>query len=308
MAKWSMQEAENAVKAAFFSNLHEGSVPESLRYTQLRRRITEGRTISDRTLARALKILQEKSQLRKVEDGGYQLSPQFERKDREDVIVASDRMSIDAGLALGVVGSQDEGWSFYGVPLGKPRELRPQLRQAAIRFQEEVDGILREQADLIVERTLGRARRRGLPSKQAKGIRRILMDIFEFLESLRVEHLDSFSWVFVMEKIAPGSFPQFIQNLLEPPGGIRNDIQAGVPIHQSMANRPNEWIPYLARMFIEDEEAIKAEWSTLLAEAQAGAKAYETLRSHLTATDWKTFGRQWSSILNARYWLCAVIR
>ena len=134
------------------------------------------------------------------------------------------------------------------------------------------------------------------------------MDIFEFLESLRVEHLDSFSWVFVMEKIAPGSFPQFIQNLLEPPGGIRNDIQAGVPIHQSMANRPNEWIPYLARMFIEDEEAIKAEWSTLLAEAQAGAKAYETLRSHLTATDWKTFGRQWSSILNARYWLCAVIR
>src|SRR2546428_4497822 len=165
------------------------------------------------------------------------------------VIVASDKPWVDAGAAVGLVGEQAEGWTYYGVPLGRPRQLRPHLRRAAIRFQEDVDDILWEEAKRIVILTLAKAKRRGLTSAEGKETRRILLDIFDFWESMRFEHLDSFAWMFVMEKIAPGAFPGLIGKLLRPPTGVFADMKAGVPIHESMATRPKEWIPYLAKLF-----------------------------------------------------------
>jgi len=308
MAKWSMPEVENAIKAAFFSKAAEGVMPEALRFTELRNVIRESRPISDRTLSKGVKHLVHQDALKRRVDGSYERIVKIERKDKMDVIVASDKLSVDAGAAVGLVGEQAEGWTYYGVPLGKPRQLRPRLRRAAIRFQEEVDDILSEEAKRIVILTLAKAKRRGLTSAEAKEIKRILMDIFDFWESMRFEHLDSFAWMFLMEKIAPGAFPRLMEKLLRPPTGVLADIKSGVPIHQSMATRPKEWIPYLAKLFSEDEETVKAEWPKLTIEAEGGVRAFETLRRHLAARDWTLFNKHWSSIVMARYWLCAVVR
>ncbi len=308
MPKWSMPEVENAIKAAFFSKAADAAAAESLRFTEVRAIIGESRPISDRTLSKGLRRLVEQGQLKKHEDRSYERSVTWELKDRMDVILAADRLSIDAGASVGVVGDQSAGWTFYGVPRGKPRELRPRLRRAAVRFQEEVDEILWEAAEQTVNLTLAKARDRGLSRGGARNIKRILLDIFGFWESLRWEQLDSFAWVFITEKIAPGAFPKFIEKLLKPPLGVWNDLNAGVPVHESMAKRPNEWIPYLARMFIEDQETIRGNWDRLLTDAEAGARAYDMLRNHLKSRDWKLFGKQWSSIISARYWSCAVIR
>jgi len=308
MSKWSMPDVENAVKAAFFSKAAEGVVPESLRFTELRTVIRESRPISDRTLSKGVKRLVQQDALRKRQDGSYERFVKIERKDRMEVILASDKLSVDAGGSVGLVGEQGEGWTFYGVPLGKPRQLRPRLRRAAMTFQHEVDGVLRDEARHIVVQTLAKAKRRGLSSAEGKDINRILMGIFDFWESMRVEHLDSFAWVFIMEKIAPGAFPQLLEKLLRPPVGVVVDIKADVPIYESMAKRPKEWISYVARLFSEDEQTIRAQWSALTAEAAAGVKAFERLRGHLASRDWTVFSKHWSSIVTARYWLCAVVR
>ena len=308
MAKWSMPDVENAIKAAFFSKAAEGVVPDSLRFTELRTVIRESRPISDRTLSKGVKRLVQQDALRKRPDGSYERFVKIERKDRMEVIVASDKLSVDAGGSVGLVGEQAEGWTFYGVPLGKPRQLRPRLRRAAMRFQHEVDAILRDESRHVIVQTLAKAKGRGLSSAEDKEIKRILMGIFDFWESLRVEHLDSFAWVFIMEKIAPGAFPQVLEKLLRPPLGVVVDIKADVPIYESMAKRPKEWIPYLTRLYGEDEQTIKAQWPALTTEAAAGVKAFENLRGHLASRDWTVFNKHWSSIVAARYWLCAVVR
>jgi len=303
-----MPEAESAIKASFFSKIAEGVVPDSLRFSEIRGIIRESRPISDRTLSRALRQLVDRGELRQAADKSYERAVKWERKDRIDVVVAADKLSIDAGASVGSIADQAAGWTIYGIPFGKPRQLRPKLRLAAIRFQDEVDAILREEAERIASSTLARGRKRGLSSMEFKNIKRILLEAFEYWESLRVEHLDSFAWLFIMEKIAPGVFPKFIENLVKPPLGIENDLKAGIPVHQSMADRPNEWIPYLARMFMEDEQTVSSDWPKFLADAEAGAAAIEKLQANLTARDWNTFSRHWSSIVSARYWLCAVIR
>src|SRR2546426_1068026 len=216
MAKWSMPEVENAIKAAFFSKAAEGVMPEALRFTELRNVIRESRPISDRTLSKGVKHLVHQDALKRRVDGSYERIVKIERQ-------------------------------------GK-------------------------------------------------------MDIFDFWESMRFEHLDSFAWMFLMEKIAPGAFPRLMEKLLRPPTGVLADIKSGVPIHQSMATRPKEWIPYMAKLFSEDEETVKAEWPKLTIEAEGGVRAFETLRRHLAARDWTLFNKHWSSIVMARYWLCAVVR
>ncbi len=303
-----MPEVEDAIKAAFFHKAVEDTEAGSLRFSEIRAVIGRGRKISDRTLSKGLKRLVGRGELRKLEDGLYERSVTWKRKDRMDVIMAADRLSIDAGASVGIIGDQAAGWTFYGVPFGKPRQLRPRLRQASLDFQEEVDGILRSEAERIIDAALSKARERGLSAVEAKSIRRIAVNIFGFWESLRVEHLDSFAWLFVMEKVAPGFSPDFIAKLLKPPLGVENDIRASVPIHQSMSKRPKEWIPYLARMFLEDEDTVRAEWPRLLADAEAGATALDRLRKGLTTKDWRAFNKHWSSIISSRYWLCAVIR
>ncbi len=225
-----------------------------------------------------------------------------------EIIFAADMLSIEAGSAAGIIGNPRRGWTYYGVPLGKPRQLRPRLRRAAIEFQDRIDEILQSEAIRVVDRVIRKVRARGLSSSAANEIRRILIGIFDYWESLRMDHMDSFTFVLAMEKITPGTFAELIEKLLKPPIGINNDMQAGVPIHRSMENRPRQWIPYLARIYGEDESAVRDEWPQLLAEAEAGATALENLRERLLAKDWKTFNTHWSSIITARYWLCAVIR
>src|SRR2546427_12259979 len=121
-------------------------MPEALRFTELRNVIGESRPISDRTLSKGVKHLVQQDALKRRVDGSYERIVKIERKGKMDVIVASDKLSVDAGAAVGLVGEQAEGWTYYGVPLGNPRQLRPRLRRAAIRFQEDVDDPRSEEA------------------------------------------------------------------------------------------------------------------------------------------------------------------
>jgi hypothetical protein len=309
MAKWTMQGAENAVKASFVKRaIADDNEALSLRYSDIRSTINESHTISDRTLSKALKRLQERNELNKKENGQYELTIEWGRPEQLEVIFVADALSIEAGMAVGMIGDQKKGWTYYGVPLGKPRQLRPQLRRAAIEFQDRIDEILQNEANRVIETTLKKAQKRGLSTSRTADIRRILMGIFDYWESLRIDHLDSFAWVIAMEKMAPGVFPEIIQKLLAPPIGVRNDLLAGIPVHESMAKRSKEWIPYLARLYGDDRRSIEEEWPSLQAEAKAGVIAMNDLRKALLAKDWRTFNSHWSSILAARYWLCAVIR
>lgn len=308
MARWTMPEAQNAVKAAFFKEPDLNSEAPSLLYKEIEGAISEGRPISDRTLSKALRGLQERNELLKRDDGRYELVIEWERADQMEIIFAADMLSIEAGATAGIIGDQRRGWTYYGVPLGKPRQLRPRLRRAAIEFQARIDEILRSEAIRVVDRVIREVRARGLSSSAANEIRRILIGIFDSWESLRMDHMDSFIFVQAMEKITPGTFAELIERLLKLPIGINNDMKAGVPIHRSMENRPQQWIPYLARIYGQDESAVRDEWPQLLAEAEAGATALENLRENLLAKDWKTFNTHWSSIITARHWLCAVIR
>lgn len=303
-----MPEAENAVKAAFFKEPYLTAEASSLRYKEIKGAICEGGPISDRTLSKALRGLQERNELLKRDDGRYELVIEWRRRDQMEIILAADTLSVDAGAAVGIIGNQRGGWTYYGVPLGKPRQLRPRLRRAAIEFQDRINEILSSEANRVVDRTIKKARARGLPPSDATKIRRILTGIFDYWESLKMDQMDSFAFIQAMEKLAPGMTAELIERLLKPPIGIQNDMRAGVPIHQSMANRPRQWIPYLARIYGEDERAVRDEWPKFLAEAEAGAVALEDLRKCLLAKDWKTFNTHWSNILSARYWLCAVIR
>lgn len=308
MARWTMPEAENAVKAAFFKELDHSAGDGNLRYKEIKGAISEGRPISDRTLSKALRGLQERNELLKGDAGRYELVVDWGRTDQMEIILAADKLSIDAGAAVGIIGDQRRGWTYYGVPLGKPRHLRPRLRRAAVEFQERIDEILRTEAELVVERTLEGARARGLPPPSAAEIQEILTGIFDYWEYLSMDQMDSFAFIQALEKLVPGVYPELVNRFLRPPIGIQNDMRAGIPVHRSMENRPEQWIPYLARISGEEERAIRDGWPRFLDEAEAGATALETLKEHLLAKDWKTFNSHWSSILAARYWLCAVIR
>ncbi len=125
MPKWSMPEAESAIKASFFSKIAEGVVPDSLRFSEIRGIIRESRPISDRTLSRALRQLVDRGELRQAADKSYERAVKWERKDRIDVVVAADKLSIDAGASVGSIADQAAGWTIYGIPFGKPRQLRP---------------------------------------------------------------------------------------------------------------------------------------------------------------------------------------
>jgi hypothetical protein len=306
--RWTLEGAANAIRASFFSKLHEGVAHESLRYADIRACIRETRHISDRTLSRALDSLVAAGKLHKREDGAYEPVFDFERKDAMELMLAADRMSIDAGASVGLVGSQDQGWTVYGIPQGKPRELRPKIRAAVEHFQGALDDILRTEAEDVVKRTLSKARSRGLTRRDAKSIERVLMQVFDFWETLRFEHLSSFAWVFIMERLAPGFLPQFLQRLFPPRLGIGDDLKQGLAPHESMAKRPQEWIPLISRLLVEDEESVRREWDRFVEEAKEGADNIRVLEEHLVAKDWKTFNKHWSSILAARYWLCAVVR
>lgn len=85
MAKWSMSEVENAVKAAFFSKAADGVVLEFLRFTEIRTIISESRPISDRTLSRGVKRLVDQNALKKREDGSYERSVKMKREDKMDI-------------------------------------------------------------------------------------------------------------------------------------------------------------------------------------------------------------------------------
>ena len=298
----------NAVRASFFAKLHEGVAHESLRYAEIRTAIREKRPISDRTLSKALARLVADGKVRRRSDGAYELVIKFERADTAAVLVAADKMSIDAGATIGIVGSQDQGWTVYGIPRGKPPGLRSRLRRAIDDFQGEVDYILRAAADAVVGKTLKKARSRRLGTRDATRIRRILMQVFDFWETLRFEHLGSFAWAVVMERLAPGVLPQIMEKLVRPPVGIEEDLKAGLSPHKSMAKRPQEWVPYLSRLYSQDTDSVRKAWPRFLAEAEEGAAAIELLRGHLTKREWQRFGQRWSSILATRYWLCAVIR
>jgi DNA-binding HxlR family transcriptional regulator len=308
VARWTIDEASNAVKGSFFAKLHEGIARENMRYAEIRDAISEKRRISDRTLSRALNSLMVRNELRKRGDGSYEPVFKYELKDRMEVIAAADRLSIEAGASVGIIGDQDKGWTVYGIPRGKPRELRPKLRRAIADFQDEIDDILRSQAEGIVGKILKQARARGLSSRDAASIRKSLMGVFDYWETLRFQHLGSFAWAQILEKLAPGVLPQVVEQLMRPPIGIADDLKEGMPPHKSMAKRSQEWIPYISRIYQEDEKAVREAWPRLVAEAEEGARGTEALRIHMTAGAWVEFAKRWSSILAARYWLCAVVR
>jgi len=299
---------ENAIKASFYRLTNVPSASSGLRYVEIKRAVGETRPISDRTLSRALRRLIDIREIRKGNDGRYEPQHEWTRKEAVQLIKSADIMSIDAGSTVGIVGDQKAGWSFYGIPLGKPYTLRPQLRRAALEFQNRVDEILGEEARLTIDRVLKTATMRGFPAQKAREIRKMLMGIFEYWERLRMKQLDAFAWIQILEHLAPGAFSQLLTKLLKPPPGIENDLAAGIPLESSFVNRRNEWISYFARLQQEDEGMIREEWDDFVQGVREGTRLMEEFRSSLRASDWQSFGKRWSSVISTRYWLTAVVR
>ena len=202
--RWSVLDAEAAVKAAF---IVEG---RHLRYTQVRESIQRrGRTISDRTLSKALKSLSQRGFLDKKRSEQDRRGVVYSLRIRPHEEMVSAFVAAQVALLesiaqdVGIVGDQTENWAFYGVPkVLKPR-LRPRLRREAQRIQARVDAILMSEKEKFIRSFLSRAQGR-VSVDVLRSAERALRQMLAGMRELGHQTMALATTVTLTERIAPG--------------------------------------------------------------------------------------------------------
>ena len=208
--KWSIPEAANAVKVAFFGS--EG-IKDRLRNKDIREAVQgpgKRRPIAATTLSKALKQLQATGELEREAEGRevwYRLTIggklNWER-DR-DTVLAADQSAIMGAAQLGGITDRKEGWAVYGIPRILRNRLRPQLRTACLDFEDLIEKILVREAGSIFQRIGNRARNRGVPAYQVKDGLQALREEFRDLLDWRGEFRADAWGLFYLERFAPGA-------------------------------------------------------------------------------------------------------
>jgi hypothetical protein len=300
MAKlWTIERAEGAVKAAFFSRsvltpAEEGDV--WLRFTEIRSAVSVGEgPIGDRTLSRALRSLLSSGQLKHRREGRASLyGLVISRTARVQAISRAEAAAIELSGAIGGWGDGSAGWSVFGVPDGVPRKYRAHLRAECLHHQEALRdilyGILDEYIDAVLRPTRSRVPRKVYQRGQ-KGLAQLLE-----LQLLGIEGVAYTSRIWrIVEKTVPGTLDA-VRRVVLP--GITPEIPVGegialvvsklggVPIEEVRRDVEKE----LARLQNKVEQAaasVKPLWNALTDSEQERAgrrlQAASTMAAALTS-------------------------
>lgn len=288
--KWSISEAANAVKAIF---VLEGMSPKgfrALRWTDIRRSLKDqGRPISPRTLARVLDSLEVRKEIvweKRGKEMWYSLILPTGREETLAAFAMADTMTIQGAVRIGGVGDRDQRWAFYGLPSPLARRLRPRLREAAWRFQEELTAILNAESKRVIRGILAKARGRASRAVIVAG-ERALSDELESAIVLGYIAAASQYAAAYLDRIAPGAFGTF-----------------SAKIEKEFPPSLDKAVKYLARLTGVSEEEALAD----LRKAEKRAEAIRGLFEALRPADREREGRRFAAVLTAWASLCAVVR
>lgn len=206
--KWSIEEASIAVKAV----LTGMGLEAKMRFKGLRSEISKSRTITDRTLDKALKRLLARGEIVREEVDGrvlYSLSdaPTINESyapttnDRE-IFFKLDTMTIEGAVKIGALVNPEETWSIYGISKKLNLATKRRLRREALDFQVRVDAALADDWDKTVQRLLERYRKDFTKKERAQ-----FKTAFDFLFELYSTRGDCgkarlYEYL-IVEKIAP---------------------------------------------------------------------------------------------------------
>ena len=169
---WTLERAQGAIKAAFFSRGLEafgGGGALWLRFGELRIQVSKNEgPIGDRMLSRALRGLVANGHLLKKREGKASLySLVISRSDRIKSFARAENAAIETAGTLGGWAEPEEGWSVYGVPEVIPRKYRAQIQKACLEHQaglrEILDSIWEDALASISKPARGRVTQRALP-------------------------------------------------------------------------------------------------------------------------------------------------
>jgi hypothetical protein len=225
---WTIERAEGAVKAAFFSrSILTPDGPEHiwLRFTQIREAVTanEGK-IGDRTLSRTLKSLLTSGQLKRREEGKAALYGLVIPKPAlVKAFARAEGAAVEAAGTVGGWGDGSEGWAVFGVPENVPRKYRGKLRTECLRHQSFLRDILDEILGEYVDSVLQPARRR-VSRKTYRAGEKGLDDLLE-IQLLGIEGVVYSSRIWqLVEKTVPGTLDAFRKTVLP---GVTPEIPVG---------------------------------------------------------------------------------
>ncbi len=214
---WSIERAQDAIKAAFFSRLIlASSDPENdwLRFGQIRTIISnsEGK-IGDRTLSRALKRLLDMGQIRQRREGKYSFyCLVISKPDMTKAFARAESSSLETAGGIGGWGDVTEGWAVFGVPDMIPLKFRNRFRTMCKLHQEDLREALFDLWDECIDSILKSVRNKVSKPVFLAGEKAIirLLD-FQFLG---IEGVSNSSRIWqLIENAAPGTLSAFTKSL-----------------------------------------------------------------------------------------------
>ncbi len=290
--RWSIPEAENAIKAAFFVKAVDTGRVRSMRYTDLRTSIAKGgRQISPRTLARALDSLEDNGEISRTRSGKevrYTLSLDRPREEFVAIYANADTTAIQAASRLGAIGGADEGWAIYGFHPALPARLRRDLRREVFEFRDAVADVLEREALKFIRKTLRMVGRK-LSREEARAGERALLHAFQ--EAWEAGVLSAASvWVSsYLERIAPGSVK-----------AIEDAIFRRAPRDLVGFLR---WVYALQDIVVDDQEIRRS-----VRREEAHQRAARRVFNALTPVQRERAAREFGALVSLTSLWCAVIR
>ena len=283
---WTLEKAEGAVKAAFFSRsvLTPGG-PEKvwLRFTQIRDAVSAGEgKIGDRTLSRALKSLLNSSQLKKRQEGRASLyGLVIPRSALVNAFARAEGAAVESAGAIGGWGDGSEGWAVFGVPEGVPRKYRGRLKTECLRHQTSLREVLRRCPSEYVNSVLRPARKR-LPRKVYKAGEKGILNLLEIqLFGIEGVAYSSRMWQLV-EKTVPGTLAAFRKTMLP-------NISPEIPVGEGIALVLSK----LGGVPIEEvRQEVERELGRLQKRAEAAAASVKPLWEALTHAEQERASRR----------------
>lgn len=219
MAKyWTVDKAQGAVKAAYFSKevaVADDSPATWLRFSEIKRAISETESaIGDRTLSRALRGLVALGQLRRKVHGrvvSYGLV--VSKVDLVSAFARAEAATLEAAGNVGGRGDSSEGWAVFGLPEIVPRAYAVRLKKACRSHQEELRSVLEDFSEDALDAVLKPARKK-VSRKEFDAGKSAAWKIVEY--QLIGTYGLAFSTRFwgVMEKLVPGSLRSYRKGLV----------------------------------------------------------------------------------------------
>lgn len=293
---WTIEKAQGAVKAAFFSRWLSQPGPEAearLRFTEIKQLISNSDgSIGDRTLSRALSGMAKAGQLRR-EDGANRRSPYtliITRADRVSAFAHAEGSAIEGAGKVGGLGDSSEGWAVFGVPDILSRTYRRKFKAACLAHREELGGILDEVWGDCADAVLKPARQRVSKADYRRG-EKALGQLAELcaVGALGLGYAVRF-WT-IVERSAPGSGRIFQQEVGVPAGPEASLTDALSAVLAHFAGRPVDEIQTavqaeyakLTEKLEQDGAAVQVLWETLKPREKARAGARLQAAAVLTA-------------------------